>query len=743
MADKEATVYIVDVGRSMKKRHHGRDESDLDWGMRYVWDKITTAVSTGRKTIMLAVIGLGTEETQNELGHEEGYHHISVLQPISQIMMPDLRKLDALIKPSNTDDRDAVSAIIIAIQMISNHCKKNKWKRKIVVVTNGSGVMDVDPDNGQDIVKKINADGIELVVLGIDFDDAEYGFKEESKSLVKAKNEDFLRDLAQQCSGVFGTMQEAIDELSIPRVKIVKPTPSYKGQLRLGDPDQYDTALCIDVERYPRTFVAKPATASSFVLRTQGPGDSMTSSATLGAPGDQAQSSQANSGGLTVVRNQYSYQVKDEEVEGGKREVAREDLAKGYEYGRTAVHINESDENITKLETEASMEILGFIARARVSGVLLHPSTESDYVQVERYMLLDTSNIIIPQKTNDKAIMALSSFVHALFELESCAVARFVRKDMTDPLLTILTPSVQNDYECLIENQLPFTEDVRPYRFPPLDKIVTVSGKILTQHRNLPSQELLSAMGDFVDSMDLSSLGMDEDGKPAEHVALEDTFSPVLHRIEQAKRWRAVHPTDPIPRLPEVLVQYSKPPEELLSNSESALKRLMKAADVKRVPPKVKGRKRNRDVDKPLSGLDVDDLFRKEKRTKISPENAIPEFKQTLASTEDLDEVKDAVNQMNAIVQDQIKHSFGDNNYERVIEGLGVMRQELVELEEPRLYNDMIRELKTKILAEELGGNRQEMWWHIKKSRLGLIDKRRSHVSDVTEEDASAFLTTK
>lgn len=46
MAEKEATVYIVDVGKSMKQHNNGRDISDLDWAMRYVWDKITTTVST-------------------------------------------------------------------------------------------------------------------------------------------------------------------------------------------------------------------------------------------------------------------------------------------------------------------------------------------------------------------------------------------------------------------------------------------------------------------------------------------------------------------------------------------------------------------------------------------------------------------------------------------------------------------------------------------------------------------------
>jgi ATP-dependent DNA helicase 2 subunit 2 len=48
MAEKEATVYIVDVGKSMSEKNNGRDESDLDFAMRYVWDKITAAVCIKR-----------------------------------------------------------------------------------------------------------------------------------------------------------------------------------------------------------------------------------------------------------------------------------------------------------------------------------------------------------------------------------------------------------------------------------------------------------------------------------------------------------------------------------------------------------------------------------------------------------------------------------------------------------------------------------------------------------------------
>ena len=45
MADKEATIYIIDVGQSMGQQHGGRSQNDLEWAMTYVWDKITSTVS--------------------------------------------------------------------------------------------------------------------------------------------------------------------------------------------------------------------------------------------------------------------------------------------------------------------------------------------------------------------------------------------------------------------------------------------------------------------------------------------------------------------------------------------------------------------------------------------------------------------------------------------------------------------------------------------------------------------------
>ena len=184
-------------------------------------------------------------------------------------------------------------------------------------------------------------------------------------------NEATLRSLVEDCDGVFGTMQQAIEELGTPRLKITRPVPSYKGQLTLGDPEHYDSALCIDVERYPKVMTRRPLSASQYVQRTDLSNDhtSTQSSATLLPDGHGRESGipGVDPNGLTSVRHARTYQVIDEDAPGGKRDVSRDDLAKGYEYGRTAVHISESDLNVTKLETQAGLEIIGFVPWSTVS----------------------------------------------------------------------------------------------------------------------------------------------------------------------------------------------------------------------------------------------------------------------------------------------------------------------------------------------------------------------------------------
>ena len=161
-----------------------------------------------------------------------------------------------------------------------------------------------------------------------------------------------------------GTLAQAIDELGEPRLKVTRPVPSFKGTLTLGEPG-LDTTLSIDVERYPRVMVRKPQSASTVIQ----PINSVNEKAPITIAGEHSGNVDPDSKGDKEAEKKprgRQYEVDDKDAEGGKRLVTVDELAKGYEYGRTAVHISESDFDITQFQAKAGLEILGFIPQDNV-----------------------------------------------------------------------------------------------------------------------------------------------------------------------------------------------------------------------------------------------------------------------------------------------------------------------------------------------------------------------------------------
>jgi ATP-dependent DNA helicase 2 subunit 2 len=247
--------------------------------------------------------------------------------------------------------------LILAIQTLLSHCRHLKYIKSIFLLTNGRGSF--DPDGLDEIAAQIRHQNIKLTILGVDFDDAEYGFKEEKKDKKKKQNEETLRGLCEQVEGNFGTMQEAVEELWRPRIKVVRPVASYKGTLSLGDEIGYrETSLEMEVERYPRTMAAKPVSASRFVVG-ETPAEGVEEKGTKEWGGGQA---------LEPVRQARTYAIENPAEPGGKQEVEQEELVKGYKYGRTIVPISKTDEEVTIYPTEPSYRIVGFMLSRHVSS---------------------------------------------------------------------------------------------------------------------------------------------------------------------------------------------------------------------------------------------------------------------------------------------------------------------------------------------------------------------------------------
>ena len=145
-------------------------------------------------------------------------------------------------------------------------------------------------------------------------------------------------------------MAEVVSSLEVPAVKKVRPVPSYRGLLTLGNRDKYDDAIAIDVERYPRTKRAVAQSASKYVSPQE-------------TSGNQANAIQ---GGSVTLQRTYKIKKDGEDVE-----VEKEELEKAYLYGRTIVNISDADQNVTRLETESQLSIVGFVEQKGVLKSIL------------------------------------------------------------------------------------------------------------------------------------------------------------------------------------------------------------------------------------------------------------------------------------------------------------------------------------------------------------------------------------
>jgi ATP-dependent DNA helicase 2 subunit 2 len=140
--------------------------------------------------------------------------------------------------------------------------------------------------------------------------------------------------------------------------------------------------------------------------------------------------------------------------------------------------------------------------------------------------------------------------------------------------------------------------------------------------------------------------------------------------------------------------------------------------------------------------LDVESLLGRQKRQKLTPTNAIPAFKQLLESADDPELIPDAAKQMGAVIHELIRTSLGDQWYAQALENLRVLRDQMIEYEEPAVYNDFVRDLKARLLSDALGAGRRDLWFGIvREKKLGLIDRATAPASEVEEAEAAEVST--
>ena len=107
-----------------------------------------------------------------------------------------------------------------------------------------------------------------------------------------------------------------------------------------------------------------------------------------------------------------------------------------------------------------------------------------------------------------------------------------------------------------------------------------------------------------------------------------------------------------------------------------------------------------------------------------------------LDSAESPDAIREAAEGLGNLIEKHITDSFGGNLYGKAVEEMTAMRDELIEVEEPGLFNMILRKIKEKLVKGELGGERRDFWYEMKRNKIGLIDKKHSDKSEVGEDEA-------
>ncbi|WFD22680.1 ATP-dependent DNA helicase yku80 [Malassezia equina] len=188
-------------------------------------------------------------------------------------------------------------------------------------------------------------------------------------------------------------------------------------------------------------------------------------------------------------------------------------------------------DNEPMLDTRPALEILHFV----------HASTyRREYHVGETYYVL-------PHPRSPRAQIALSSLVQAAAVKSVYALARYVPRAHAEPKLCLLAPLVEHEFDGFYMVRVPFRDDVHRWAFPPLDRLVTSTGRTIRTHPTIPTPEQQARMDEFVDQMDL--MDMDEDGDEEGWYAPSLSYAPAIHGTKQAIKHRYLHPDAPLPPL--------------------------------------------------------------------------------------------------------------------------------------------------------------------------------------------------
>ncbi|KAI8144114.1 SPOC like C-terminal domain-containing protein [Fennellomyces sp. T-0311] len=739
MTSKKVTVFILESNPSMGKWIKMFEASAFQKSKESIQATLEEKLLAGRKTDQVSIVVAGTEETDHNLAEEYAgqYPHISELSAIKPPDLDLLRKfVNVPLIDSKKNSADVFSALIVTVSAINKHVRHYKYEKRIRLYMSLEG--NINWDGVEAVIGQLSENGIELSIACLGLKEAEEGKNDNPqvqanlaqwKGLVNSLPNGYLMDLS-----------EAIAESMQFHKKEIRPTPTFRGYLTIGNMTMFpDTSLSISIMMYARTMEAKMPSAKKW---------SSLSSVTDVQNANGQESHQVVQESKYRMKPSTARNEAEESADANEPEVEKAMLEKAYKFGKTLVTITDQDEEFLKLKTDASMVLLGTYSKNAFPP----------------QMLMSNCYVIVAGNDRPKyAAKALSALAQALQKGNLVALVRHVTRADAPPKLGILKPVLQEDIDALYYIRVPFAEDVREYQFNSLDQVMTESGKVIMQnHPLLPSQEVRDAMSDFVKGMTISEAS-EADEKGQATLDLDEMYNPSLWLSKKAIVARALNPAAPIPEMDPRLKRQLEPSAILVDQNKDAVNTLKRVLNVKKVDREAKrnrygGAKQDQVVPDNLPSVaqvlqsQQDAAVKQEEQPdselrallnydtrEVSAINPVRDFTIMINNREE-DLVSDAVEQMCRIITELVTTSFGDRNYELAIECLVLLRATAAKEDESEAFNRYLYQLRDTCEPNKPDSRRRDFWDIVKRKHITLISSEEADDSNVTSTEATKFL---
>ncbi|KAI9031855.1 SPOC like C-terminal domain-containing protein [Phycomyces nitens] len=725
---------------------------------------------------MIGLIATGTAETKNSLASQfqDQYQNICTVEEINQPTLKTLQRLSKLeLSESTETTADSLDALILAVDMIVCHCGGHKYEKQVYLMTDTRNPVNWMENN--EITAILKTHRISLVVVSPGFN-----LSQPLKNENTARWKTLISGLESPSCTL--SLDEAYQTANLIYKKVTRPSPSFRGGMILGDPaNDLENGLYLNVFMFLRTeYVTRRGATKCYVpsypvsvedkenihnvkatseFRPTTLEDLERKHRSVNELDAEEDEMERNDDGDREDEWKWENPLKSIQSAEKDQTVDTRSVIRTYRLGKKLVPVLPDQQNLFDVSTAPGLYVIKFIDSERF------PET---YKISKIYVV--TGGTVDTTETNT----VLTALAKAMYETNSVAMVRYTSKSNTPPKLGVLFPCVEDGMDFLYFVEAPFCNDIK--NIP--DTIQNAFKVQNNQNSNSVSDTVkLESMEKLVESMSLLDAGKDEDGNPCEHLVPEKVFNPLIWRVGETVRNRALDENAPIPDLHQSIKDQINVLPEFVENTRELAKQIQEIFQIEKVedPNEDKDRyygaqrehelsiKRVCEDDKaggementgdikqdypPFKKVKMEDQDGFEVKQTVLPkdvftisvENPIADFR-AMVGNPDRDLISEAFEQISDVVIHLIATSFGDKNYKKIIDCLDCMRNVALQDFEGKSFNKCLQKVKLICNPSNPDSKHIEFWDIIKNKNITLITTEETISSDVTDLEARKFM---